>query len=100
MVLVYLLLGAGIFYVAQRVSDWARARGGRLAWYHWLGYAAVAAWTLFLVAWVGTSIAEGYPMAGGIGAIIWGGVDLVLIVLLRLWLVRTVGQAVLRQEVV
>lgn len=89
MTLVFVLLGVGLFLVAQRLGAWAKAKGGRLAWYHWLGYAVVALWTVFVVAWIGTSLGEGYPKAAVVGGLIWGGLDLVLVALLRLWLTRS-----------
>lgn len=92
MVLVYFLLGLIVFFVAQRLDAWSKARGGHLACYHWLGFAVVALWTLFVAAWIGTSLAEGYPKPAGIGGLIWGGLDLVLIILLRFWLVSAVGR--------
>lgn len=90
MTLVYVLLGMGVLFVAGRLAAWAEAKEGRLGWYHWVGFGVVALWTVFVVAWIGTSVAEGYPKAAGMGALIWGGLDLVLVVLLRLWLIKTV----------
>jgi len=90
MVLVYFVLGAVAFWAALWAQNWAKARGGTLAWYHWLGVAVVALWTLFLAAWVGTSLAEGYPKAALVGLLVWGLIDVILFVLLRLWVVRTV----------
>lgn len=92
MTLIYSLLGAGALCVAAWLRNWAKDRGGALGWYHWVGVAVIALWTLFVVAWIGTSIGEGYGRAAGIGALIWGGLDVVLFILVRLWIVKSVGK--------
>ncbi|HCW51305.1 MAG TPA: hypothetical protein DGR79_04460 [Clostridiales bacterium] len=89
MVLMYFLLGAVAFWAVQALLGWAKREGVALAWYHWLGVAVVALWALFVAAWIGTSVAEGYPQAATAGGLIFGGIGLVLFILLRLLIVKT-----------
>lgn len=93
MALVYFVLGCGFLCCISYLRRWARGKGSALAWYHWLGVAIIGLWSLFVAAWVGTSLGEGYAKAAGIGGLIWGGIDLVLFILVRLWIVKTVGKA-------
>jgi len=65
------------------------SQGLSLAWYHWLGVAVVALWALFVVAWIGTSIAEGYAQAATVGGLVFGGIGVILFILLRLLIVKT-----------
>lgn len=91
MALVYFLLGAGALCVVRVLRNWAKSKGGDLGWYHWVGVGIVALWTLFVAAWVGTSLGEGFPSAAAIGGLIFGGIDVIFVVLLRLWIVKSVG---------
>jgi hypothetical protein len=92
MALVYFVVGAGTLCCIARLRAWAKAHGRALGWYHWLGVGVVAAWTLFTAAWVGTSLKEGMATAAGVGALLWGGIGVLLFVLLRLWIVKPVGK--------
>ena len=92
MALVYFLIGAGTLCTVSWLRGWAKTRGGTLAWYHWLGVGVVAAWMLFTAAWIGTSLGEGFAKAAGVGALLWGGIAVVLLALLRLWIVKSVGK--------
>jgi hypothetical protein len=53
----------------------------------WVGYLAWLLWTLFDIAFVWTSIAEGEPRAARVGALIFGGTSVIIAtVLALLWI--------------
>ena len=50
----------------------------------WVGYLAWLLWTLFGIAFVWTSIAEGKPRAARLGTLIFGGISLIIAAILAL----------------
>ena len=52
----------------------------------WMGYLVWLLWTLFGIAFVRTSVAEGEPRAARVGALIFGGIAVITAAILaRLW---------------
>ncbi len=90
MPIVYFIIGTGTVLTVSWLRGWAAKRGGALGWYHWLAVGVIALWTLFVAAWIGTSLGEGFARAAGIGGLIWGGLDVLLFILVRLWIIRAV----------
>jgi len=70
------------------IKRWERSKPGRLSWGSWLSFGSTLAVLLFAALWVVSSLIENEGRAALMGAVIFGGITVLLAVVSRLMAVR------------
>lgn len=95
--IVGVLTGLAVFKIAMLFKE----KKLNYAWYHWLILALLYLGGVFVVAFVGTSFAEGEPQAAGMSILIFGGAFIVVALLLyRFLFARRYNKKVVEKELV